>query len=127
MNLSRFELAGESMDAFFRAWDHQPLFMQGAGAQGAAAGRDGLDPLMLARSFDVLGLGVMPSAWEKLAYIEAPVHLVAGAHDSKFAALSRRAAQHLPNSTVTLVPGAHHRVALEAPTSLAQAMRAAGR
>ena len=111
-----------SLRAFYEAWDGQPLFVQGASTEAHQDARAALDPMLLARSFDVLGLGVMPSAWEYLARLTVPVHLLAGALDLKFAALARQVASHLPHATVTLVPGAHHRVALEAPNHVACAM-----
>jgi pimeloyl-ACP methyl ester carboxylesterase len=63
----------------------------------------------------------MPSLWHRLAELPAPVLLLAGEEDLKFAELARRMATGLPRAEVVIVPEAGHAVQLEAPAAVAAA------
>ena len=79
-------------------------------------------PLALAAALRALGLGAMPDLWPELARITAPVAVLAGALDEKFAALAHRIADRLPRARAVLVDGAGHNLLLEAPDAVARAL-----
>lgn len=118
-------LRTRGMRAFVDAWERIPLFAtQEQQAPVAARARQrnirlGHDPEGLARSLEHMGLGVMPHYGAHLADLAMPVTLVAGARDSKFAALAHTAAAHMARARVELVPGCGHNLLLEAPAAVA--------
>jgi 2-succinyl-6-hydroxy-2,4-cyclohexadiene-1-carboxylate synthase len=74
----------------------------------------------LSHALAVLGLAAMPSTTSALARIEVPVTLVVGGDDTRFRALARGMAAHMPAAHVVEVPRCGHDVALEAPEALVQ-------
>ncbi len=106
--------------AFVDEWQALPLFAtQSALApdvlERQRAERLAHDPLELARSLRVTGLGVMPSYWDVLSRIAIPVTLVVGERDAKFSALAAEMSRHLAHACVESVAGAGHNVVLERP------------
>ena len=53
-----------------------------------------------------------------------PVVVLAGERDAKFVAIAQRLAAGLPDAALTIVPGAGHALALEAPDAVAAAISA---
>src|SRR3546814_3105783 len=85
-------IAEEGLAPFLDAWLSQPLF---AGLPADKAFRDERLTNTVAglqSSLDQAGTGAQDPSWHKLARLEMPVLLVAGALDSKFAALAERMA-----------------------------------
>lgn len=78
----------------------------------------------LANSLRGMGQGAQPSLWERLADIETPVLLVAGALDAKFAAIAAQLDAALPRAETLIVPDAGHAVHLERPGQFVDAVRA---
>ena len=107
-------------------WGAQPLFAGQTAEVAAAARTDRLcnDPAHLAAALRGVGTGVMTPLWDRLGELRMPVAVLAGERDAKFAALGRRLAQALPRATLTIVAGAGHAVALEAPAAVAAAIEA---
>jgi 2-succinyl-6-hydroxy-2,4-cyclohexadiene-1-carboxylate synthase len=113
-------LETRGIEAFVAEWEAQPLFATQASLPDAERerhrqGRLTHDPLGLARSLRVTGLGEMPDLLPGLGALGIPVTLLAGELDAKFAALAGRMAAALQLSSVVLAPGAGHDVLLEAP------------
>ena len=120
-------LTPAGLPAFLAAWEAQPVLalhrpIPDAIRAQMRARRLRHDPAGLAKSLRVLGLGQMPDFTPALAGIPVFVHLVAGARDDKFVALSQAMLPRLPRARLTLVPGAGHNVPLEAPEPLAAAL-----
>jgi 2-succinyl-6-hydroxy-2,4-cyclohexadiene-1-carboxylate synthase len=105
-------------------WGAQPLFAGQPSQVVAAARADRLrsTPAGLAASLRGIGTGVMAPLWERLGELELPVAVLAGERDEKFVAIARRLAAGLPRATLTIVPGAGHALALEAPVAVAAAI-----
>jgi 2-succinyl-6-hydroxy-2,4-cyclohexadiene-1-carboxylate synthase len=80
-------------------------------------------PAGLARALRGLGTGALPSLWERLGELRAPVLLLAGERDRKFREIAARMAAALPDARVLAVPGAGHAAHLEAPEAVAEAIR----
>ena len=107
-------------------WGAQPLFAGQAPEVAAAARADRLrnDPLHLAAALRGIGSGSMEPLWDRLGELEMEVAVLAGGRDEKFVALGRRLACALPRGELTIVPGAGHALALEAPAAVAAAIEA---
>jgi len=105
-------------------WGGQPLFEGQPPDVSAAARADRLrnDPLHLAAALRGIGTGAMAPLWERLGELTMPVAVLAGERDAKFVALARRLQRELPHATLTIVPGAGHALALEAPAAVAAAI-----
>ena len=107
-------------------WGAQALFRTQSPAVAAAARADRLrnDPAALAASLRGLGTGAMTPLWDRLGELDMPVAVLAGERDAKFVALAQRLVRDLPDATLTIVPGAGHALALEAPAAVAAAIAA---
>jgi 2-succinyl-6-hydroxy-2,4-cyclohexadiene-1-carboxylate synthase len=105
-------------------WGAQPLFAGQAPEVADAARADRLnnDPRHLAAALRGIGTGTMTPLWDRLSELEMPVAVLAGERDAKFVALGRRLADALPRGQLTIVPGAGHALALEAPAAVAAAI-----
>lgn len=120
-------LRTDGVDAFVTAWEAQPLFasqralpahVQAAQRRERARHEAG----RLAHAIQVLSPGAMPCWDEGLAGVRVPIVYLAGGADEKFTAVGRRLAVRVPSVALTVVPGAGHNVALEAPAATAAAI-----
>jgi 2-succinyl-6-hydroxy-2,4-cyclohexadiene-1-carboxylate synthase len=106
----------EGVDWFVDWWLAQPMF---AGLPTGARFRDERRRNTadgLARSLELAGTGSQHPLWPALPGIEAPVLVMAGEADERYAAIGRRTAAAIgANARVALVPGAGHSAHLEQP------------
>jgi len=118
------EAEGRLMTEVADRWGAQPLFATQTAAVAAAARADRLsnEPLHAAAALRGIGTGVMAPLWERLGELTMPVAVLAGERDEKYVALGERLAAALPNGALTVVPGAGHALALEAPAAVAAAI-----
>jgi 2-succinyl-6-hydroxy-2,4-cyclohexadiene-1-carboxylate synthase len=113
-------LERKGVDRFIDGWLAQALFSRlsrsAAGVEERRLGTvDGL-----ASALRLLGTGVQEPVWDRLGEISVPVLLLAGEHDTKFAALAFRMAAAIGDSAgISFVPGAGHAAHLERPQSVA--------
>ncbi|RIK90365.1 MAG: hypothetical protein DCC71_25605 [Proteobacteria bacterium] len=70
-----------------------------------------------------MGAGAQTPLHGRLADVAAPVLLVAGAEDARFAAIARELAAAIPNARAALVPDAGHAVHLEKPRAFTALLR----
>lgn len=77
----------------------------------------------LANSLRGMGQGAQPSYWDRLAEIQAPVLLIAGSRDRKYASLAGQMGIKIPDATLSVVPEAGHAVHLERPQQFTAAVR----
>jgi 2-succinyl-6-hydroxy-2,4-cyclohexadiene-1-carboxylate synthase len=106
--------------AFLAAWRDQPLFASQRVLPGGVADeqgriRAGQSAAGLACALRVLGLGQMPDYRGTLRSAPFGIRLVAGALDTKFAALAASSALGSTRVRLDLVPGVGHNVLIEAP------------
>ncbi len=115
------ELGGLTIEQFAERWAETPVLAGQPPDVAAAVHADRLrnQPEGLARALRGLGTGVLPSLWDQLSGVRAPVTLVAGERDGKFRAIAIEMAVALPDANVTVIPDAGHAVHLEAPAAVA--------
>ncbi len=115
---------GRLMSEVADRWGAQPLFATQTAEVAAAARADRLsnEPAHVAAALRGIGTGVMAPLWDRLGELTMPVAVLAGERDAKFVALGERLAALLPRGTLTVVPGAGHALALEAPAAVAAAI-----
>jgi len=114
------ELERDGLERFLERWLAQPLFATLPRRAGVAARlantADGL-----AASLRLHGTGTQAPLWERLGSVRAPVLLLAGALDVKFADLAERMAAAIGRrARVALVAGAGHAAHLERPDEVAR-------
>ncbi|MBS1848677.1 MAG: alpha/beta fold hydrolase [Actinobacteria bacterium] len=116
---TRIEQIGS--DAFLSEWLAQPMFDGLAVDVDMIAARATNTARGLASSLRCWGTGTMdPPLWDRLAEIEVPTLVIAGARDTKFVGLGRRLAAGIgSNARFVAVPGAGHATHLEAPDVIA--------
>ena len=73
----------------------------------------------LAAALRGLGTGTLPSLWDRLGELAAPVELIVGERDATFRATAERMVDALPDARVHVVAGAGHAVHLEDPWAVA--------
>ncbi|MGH2850591.1 MAG: alpha/beta fold hydrolase, partial [Solirubrobacteraceae bacterium] len=122
------QLAGEiethDIDWFVERWRGVPLF---AGDpdwvhEEVAVDERRCAPAALAASLRAFGPGSMTPMWDRLGELTLPVAILAGERDGAYVAAGQRLLRALPDATLTIVPGAGHRLALEAPEEVAAAI-----
>ncbi len=80
-------------------------------------------PATLGATLRAFGPGAMAPMWDRLGELAMPVVVLAGERDERYVAAARRLARAIPDAELELVPGAGHRLALEAPGAVASALR----
>jgi 2-succinyl-6-hydroxy-2,4-cyclohexadiene-1-carboxylate synthase len=109
-------IRAEGVDAFVERWLAMPMF---AGLPPGARFEDERRRNTaegLATSLELAGTGSQAPLWDALPDIEAPVLVVAGEDDHRYAAIAERTAGAIgPNARAALVPGAGHSAHLEQP------------
>lgn len=118
------QLEEEGLEPFLDRWLALPLF---AGlppeAQHRSARLDN-DPGALATSLRLAGTGAQEPLWDRLRAVTAPVLVVAGARDERFAATATELVRAIgPNAERRLVPGAGHAAHLEDPAGFLGVVR----
>ena len=106
--------------AFLERWLAGPLFAGLRPAPADLAARRANPPDGLAAALRLLGTGAQEPLWDRLGELHPPTLLVAGADDTKFAALAHQMAARIGASAeVALVPAAGHAAHLERPAEIA--------
>ncbi len=106
----------EGTDWFVDWWLAQPMFAGLTPATRFDDERRRNSPGGLATSLERAGTGAQAPLWGVLAGIEAPVLVMAGEHDERYAAIAERTAGAIGgNATTALVAGAGHSAHLEQP------------
>ena len=123
-------LRSEGLAAFVGAWEALPLFatQQKLEASSLRLQRElrlGHEAEGLASSLETLGLAQMPDYAPRLHELTMPVTLMAGALDQKFSGLARSMLDRLPSGRLEVVDDTGHNLPLEAPHSVAQALKEA--
>jgi 2-succinyl-6-hydroxy-2,4-cyclohexadiene-1-carboxylate synthase len=115
------ELDGMTIGEFAERWARTPVLAGQPPDVAAAVHADRLrnQPAGLAGALRGLSTGALPSLWERLAEIRAPVTTIAGERDEKFKTIAAEMARGLADADVVMIPGAGHAAHLEAPERVA--------
>lgn len=120
-------LQNEPFMHFLDYWHSQPLFasLQRDPKRLAKliARRARNNPMNLARSLCMMGLGVQPSLWPELSRVRSRLLLIAGELDSKFRQIAGEMARSCPRARMRTVEGAGHNVHFERPGTFANELR----
>ncbi len=118
-------LQSAPLEEFIARWNAQPLFAADPPAVSRAAGADlrRNDARDLARALRGVGTGQMEPLWSRLGELAIAVTVLVGERDVKFRELGERLAAAIPHARLVVVPGAGHRLHLEAPSAVARALR----
>ena len=124
-NMLAERIEKEGIPAFVDQWERLPLF----------ATQKSLPPEIrsnlreqrlhntaqgLANSLRGMGTGAQPSLWDTLHRLQMPTLLITGKLDDKFTAINRQMAKLIPDSRLSIIPGAGHTVHLERPAEFAE-------
>lgn len=119
---TRLEQIG--LEEFLHEWLAQPLFANLDAASAGHEARLANTVSGLAASLRLAGTGVQAPLWDRLHELAIPVLVIAGEHDTKFAALGRRMASLFPDATFDTIADAGHSVHLEQPDASARVIGA---
>ncbi len=105
------------IEEFARRWAQTPVLAGLPPDVAAAVHADRLrcTPEGLAAALRGLGTGALPSLWDRLGELRAPVTLIVGERDEQFQAIAAEMAARLSDARVEVVAAAGHAVHLEAP------------
>ncbi len=108
------------LEAFLHEWTAQPLFggLQLTPEQLQDRLRNTVDGL--ASSLRLAGTGAQGTLWPRLLELNMPVLAIAGADDTKFAAIAKQIADAVPEGRMRLVDGAAHAAHLQQPERVAE-------
>jgi 2-succinyl-6-hydroxy-2,4-cyclohexadiene-1-carboxylate synthase len=112
------------IEAFSERWAKTPLFAQDPRwvRDEVAAEQRGCDPRILAACLRGLGQAAVEPMWDRLGELSMPTTILAGERDGAYVAAAQRMAAAIPGSRLQIVRDAGHRLALEAPGAVAQAL-----
>lgn len=117
-------IRSEGLATFLDQWLDQPLFASLPPDRTFRAERLENTVDGLRASLDQAGTGAQDPSWHRLATLEMPVLVVAGALDTKFAALAERLATEIgANATLALIDDAGHAAHLEQPDRFLAVLR----
>lgn len=112
---SRIESVG--VDRFLDEWMAMPMFARLPRDDDGVAHRRRNTVAGLAHSLRAYGTGAQTPCWDRLASIDVPVLVLAGALDAKFVDIGRRMSEALPHAAFATVPDAGHAAHSERPAA----------
>ncbi len=118
------QIENGSIESFIERWRAVPLFAADPEWVQAEVAQDErrCAPAALAACLRGFGAGAMAPMWERLADLHMPVAILAGARDLTYVQAGQRLAAAISDSSLHLLDGVGHRVALEAPDAVAGAL-----
>jgi 2-succinyl-6-hydroxy-2,4-cyclohexadiene-1-carboxylate synthase len=121
-------LLTDGLETFVDRWQAQPLFASQASLLPDALEeqrrqRLGNNPLGLANSLRGMGAGAQDYILDRLHVIEAPSLFLAGALDTRYAALAPSLASQVRGAEHAIIEGAGHTTHLEQPESWSRVVR----
>jgi 2-succinyl-6-hydroxy-2,4-cyclohexadiene-1-carboxylate synthase len=120
-------LVREGVSAFVQRWEAHPTLaslrdLPAPLATSLRARRLGQTAIGLRSALRQLGTGAQPSLWDRLAEVDVPVLLIAGARDAKFTGIAREMKARLPHAHLEVIPDCGHSPHLEWPQRTAAAL-----
>ena len=120
-------LESQGVAAFMDQWELIPLLATQAAISEPVRSqmqnaRRAHTVLGLASSLREMGTGAMPSLWDQVSGIHAPVLLVTGSEDPKFDAIAKRLLKRIPKARHVVIERAGHCAHLEQPEAFTAAL-----
>ena len=118
------EIEHRDIDWFVERWRAVPLFAHDPAWVAEEVARDErrCTPAALAACLRAFGSGAMAPMWDRLSELAMPVVVLAGERDQQYVAAAQRLVEAIATAELRVVPGAGHRLALEAPEAVAAAL-----
>jgi len=112
------------LEQFIGRWRETPLFASDPEwlAEAVAEDTRRLRAEQLAATLCAYSAGRLLPLWDRLATLAMPAVVLAGERDTRYSEIAARLAASLPHARRVIVPGAGHRLALEAPQAVAAAI-----
>ena len=122
-------LREDGIGRFLHYWHSQTMFhplmrMPPDRLAPILARRRACDPEGLALSLEGVGAGSIGPTWDAFGELGAPVSLVVGARDARYAELAQSMRERMPAGSIHVVADAGHALHLERPVELASALTA---
>ena len=118
------QIERHDIEWFVERWRAVPLFAGDPPSVVDEVARDErrCTPPTLAACLCAFGPGAMAPVWDRLGELTMPVTVLAGERDEQYVAAGERLVSAISTSELRVVPGAGHRLALEAPEAIATAL-----
>ena len=118
------EIEHRDIDWFVERWRAVPLFAHDPAWVAEEVARDERRgrAAALAACLRAFGSGAMAPMWDRLSELAMPVVVLAGERDQQYVAAAQRLVEAIATAELRVVPGAGHRLALEAPEAVAAAL-----
>jgi 2-succinyl-6-hydroxy-2,4-cyclohexadiene-1-carboxylate synthase len=117
------EVEREGVGPFLERWIAQPLFASLPRELARLEERRRSGPSRLTHQLRVLGQGVQPPLWDRLAGLTMPVTIITGVYDKTYTDIARRMAERIgDNAMLVPIKGAGHAAQLEQPADVAHAI-----
>jgi 2-succinyl-6-hydroxy-2,4-cyclohexadiene-1-carboxylate synthase len=112
----------QPIEAVVERWECQPVFSTQSRelVQAQRPSRMSHDPGELAELLRSAGQGALTPVWDQLPQLQAPVLVLAGGLDARYAEAAERIARTCPNGRAELIEGAGHAAHLERPDETAR-------
>lgn len=118
LDASRADQIMGNFEGFLENWSARPLFQSSASIQEVdkvSLIQQKQNNVWMANSLLGFGTGTMPCVRNELKELVCPVQLIVGEQDSKFIRINQTMNKEIPDSTLSIVEGANHRVHSDRP------------
>jgi 2-succinyl-6-hydroxy-2,4-cyclohexadiene-1-carboxylate synthase len=116
----------DDFTAFLSSWYNQPIFgniKTHLKFQMLIEIRSQNNPIELAKSLRLMGIGCQPSLWEKLKYNTNSLLLIVGESDEKFIAINQEMANICEYSQLKIIANSGHNIHFENPSMFVENIR----
>ncbi len=123
LDASRADQIMGNFEGFLDDWSTKPLFQSSATIEEldkVSLIQKKQNHIWMANSLLGFGTGTMPCVREELKNLVSPVQLIVGEQDSKFIRINQTMNKEIPDSTLSIVKGANHRVHSDQPEKCAE-------
>jgi 2-succinyl-6-hydroxy-2,4-cyclohexadiene-1-carboxylate synthase len=118
------EIEHGTTEDFIARWRAVPLFDADPDWVHEAIAKDErrLSPSQLAGTLRAYSAGKLAPLWDRLPSLGMPTAVLVGERDTLYRAVGERLVANLPHASFRVVAGAGHRVALEGPSDVVEAL-----
>lgn len=118
LDASRADQIIGNFESFLEEWNSKSMF-RSTGTMEEPTQNTGVqkeqNPIWMANSLLGFGTGTMPCIKKELENLICPVQLIVGKQDVKFIRINQTMNKYIPDSALSIVEGANHRVYFDQP------------